>query len=287
MSQPRPSIGTRLRWARRTRGITGRELARRIDVSPATISQLENDNAHLTVERLEEIAVVLDMPAGAILTATAPREDSATRPSTTRSADSPTGRGNWRRYEPLAFDPILAAAVDELLEVGYHGTTMRRIAARSGVSVPAIYGHYESKQAILVRILDDALTDLEWRTAAAVAQGTDPSDRFCRAVENLALFHTYRRGLGFIAASEVRALVGGNREAITARRNRQQEIVDELVHEAVALGVFTTTIPDDAARVVVSMCAALPTWWRPFGRLSPEAVAAEYVDFALALVGYR
>ena len=61
------------------------------------------------------------------------------------------------------------AAVDELLEVGYHGTTMRRIAARSGVSVPAIYGHYESKQAILVRILDDALTDLEWRTAAAVS----------------------------------------------------------------------------------------------------------------------
>ena len=164
---------------------------------------------------------------------------------------------------------------------------MRRIAARSGVSVPAIYGHYESKQAILVRILDDAMNDLEWRTAAAVAEGGDPHGRFSRAVENLVLFHTYRRGLGFIAASEVRALEGGNREAIGGRRTHQQDIVDQLVHEAVALGVFTTTIPDDAARVVVSMCAALPTWWRPFGRLSPEAVAHEYVDFALALVGYR
>ena len=163
---------------------------------------------------------------------------------------------------------------------------MRRIAARSGVSVPAIYGHYESKQAILVRILDDAspiwsgAPRRRWPKVRTHRTGSAGPWRTSHCSTPTAA------GSGFIAASEVRALVGGNREAITARRNRQQEIVDELVHEAVALGVFTTTIPDDAARVVVSMrrvaylVAAVRT-------IEPEAVATEYVDFALALVGYR
>ena len=59
------------------------------------------------------------------------------------------------------------------------------------------------------------------------------------------------------------------------------------VRVGVDRGLFTTGSPDDAARVVVSMCAALPTWWHPGGRLSPEEVAAEYVRYGLTLVGYH
>lgn len=70
---------------------------------------------------------------------------------------------------------------------------MRRISARSGVSVPGIYAHFESKQAILVRILDVTMADLEWRTRAALAERDDPFDRFCCLVENLALYHASPR----------------------------------------------------------------------------------------------
>ena len=42
----------------------------------------------------------------------------------------------------------------------------------------------------------------------------------------------------------------------------------------------------DAARAVVTMCTALATWWQPEGQLTPEQVAAEYVDYALGIMRY-
>lgn len=264
--------------------MSGRDLARLIGVSPATLSQLENDKAQLTVTRLETIAAALGVSACDILAQRGadppPRHNAGARVSAATGPD-------WRVYGPLRSDPVLAAALGEFLEIGYHGTTMRRIAGRSGMSVPAIYARHDSKQAILMCIVDATMTDLEWRAAAALAESDHPVGRFRCLVENLVLYHTYRRDLGFIGTSEVRALEPENQATISARRNRQQELVDEQVQAGVRGGQFTTDSPDDTARVVVSMCSALPTWWHPGGRLSPEEVAAEYVQYGLNLVGYR
>jgi AcrR family transcriptional regulator len=48
---------------------------------------------------------------------------------------------------------ILDAALSVFGEKGYEAGTMREIAARVGVSEPAIYRHYESKEAILAEIV--------------------------------------------------------------------------------------------------------------------------------------
>ncbi len=283
----RPSVGARVRRARLRKGLSARGLAAALGVSPATLSQLENDKAQLTVTRLESIAAVLGVSACDILSQRGadPVTGSSTAPMASAATASGRSRSDWRKYGPLRQDSVLAAALAEFLELGYHGTTMRRIAGRSGVSVPAIYARHDSKQAILMCILDATMTDLEWRAAAALAECDDPVGRFRCLVENLALYHTYRRDLGFIGASEVRSLEPGNQAVVSARRNHQQELVDEQVRAGVAAHLFTTASPDDAARVVVSMCTALPTWWHPGGRLSPEEVAAEYVGYALNLVG--
>jgi len=264
-----------------------RGFAAALGVSPATISQIENDKAQLTVPRLEQMAAVLQTTAGEILAAETPPAPTAAGPGGPGCAPAGAAGPDWRRYEPLRLDAILAAALAEFLELGYHGTSMRRISARSGVSIAGIYDHYESKQSILMRIIDVTMVDLEWRIAAAAQEGAGVIGRFCCAVENLALFHTYRRELGVIGVSEVRALEEQNRMAVAARRDRQQRIVDAMVIDGTRAGLFATAVPEDAARLVVSMCAGLSNWWRPGGRLSPESVAAEYVEFALRLVDCR
>lgn len=273
------SVGSRLRRARRSRGLKVRELADCLGVSPATVSQLENDKAQLTVVRLEQVARELAIPAARILSGDLP-----TVPERAQVATAATTR-DWRVYPPMAFDPIVDAALAEFLDVGYHGTTMRRISARSGVSVPGIYAHFPSKQEILVRILDATMTDLEWRTGAALAECDDPVGRFSCLVENLALYHTHRRELGFIGVSEVRALEPENRRRVAGRRTAQQEVVDDVLADGLRAGVFDVDNARDAGRVVVSMCTALPTWWQRGGRLTPEAMAERCVTFALRIVG--
>lgn len=54
---------------------------------------------------------------------------------------------------------------------------------------------------------------------------------------------------------------------------------------AVGAGLFRADHPHEAARAVVTMCTALPTWWRPDGPLSTEQVAEQYVGFALEVMG--
>jgi hypothetical protein len=61
-------------------------------------------------------------------------------------------------------------------------------------------------------------------------------------------------------------------------------MVDHEVQDAVRHGRFRADHPQVAARAVVTMCTALPSWWRPDGPLTPEQVAEQYVGVALDMM---
>ena len=101
---------------------------------------------------------------------------------------------DWRNYDPPAVNELLSAAISVFLDVGYHGATVRSIAANSPLSVPGIYHHYRTKQELLVAIFDATVGDLVWRVEAAIEEaGADPVDRFALLIECRALFHANRR----------------------------------------------------------------------------------------------
>lgn len=278
--------GAQVRLARTAKGLSLRALARIIDVSPATLSQIENARTGLTVARLSRIADALGLTVTEILdVVVTPDAGQPTDPATRPPALTPPS--NWRQYDPVDFDPVLRAALDEFLAIGYHGATVRGIAARCGLSVSGIYHYYTSKQQMLVTILDLTMTDLLARAHSAQAEGRDPVERFSLLVENLVLYHTHRRELGAVGASEMRSFDAQNRAKIAEQRTQQQRMVDHEVDDAVRLGLFRADHPHEAARSVVTMCTALPTWWRPDGPLSPERVAEQYVGFALDLMRGR
>jgi AcrR family transcriptional regulator/transcriptional regulator with XRE-family HTH domain len=283
--------GARVRAARVDAGMTLRVLAREIGVSPATVSQIENGKTRLTVTRLADIAHALGTDPSAILAAPVVAPPPA--PPAREPLDLPTASpavatepGGWRSFGPLAFDPVLSAALSEFLRAGYHGASIRAIAKKSGLSVPGLYHHYESKQQMLHRILDHTMRDLLARSTAARDEGRDAVERFSLLVECLALYHTHRRDLAFVGASEMRSLEPRNRAEITAMRNAQQRMVDREAEAAAAAGLFATPHPHEAARAVTTMCVALANWYRADGRDAPEEIARRYVRFALDLMGH-
>ncbi len=82
----------------------------------------------------------------------------------------------------------------------------------------------------------------------------------------------------------MRGLEPAARERVAGTRRRVQRAVDEQVLAGVAGGVFATPRPQEAARAVVSMCVAMAQWFRADGPDTAEAIAAQYVGFALDLV---
>ncbi|GAA3386743.1 helix-turn-helix domain-containing protein [Cryptosporangium minutisporangium] len=265
----RGRLGARLRTARRAAGLTLRATADALGVSVGTWSAVENGRTRITPDRVAAAARLFGAEV-----------DSLTEPAAT---PEPTV-GTWRDFPPLDLPPPLAGALSAFVELGYHGATIRDIAQRARLSVPGLYHHWPTKQHLLVALLDRTMEELLTRAEAARAEGDGPVERFGLLVECLALFHTHRRELGFIGASEMRSLDEPDRSRIAALRVDVQRMVDVEVREAKRRGLFGTPLPHEASRAVVTMCTALPTWWSPTGPTPPATVAQQYVQFALDLV---
>jgi len=181
---------------------------------------------------------------------------------------------------------ILKAAIAVMAEHGYHGTSVRDIAERAGLSPAALYYHFTSKQDVLATLMERGIERLLTRTRAALADaGEAPADRLCAIVEVQVLFHLERQAATLLGTTELRALEEPSRGKHKAKRLEQQRLFDEVVEEGVAQGAFTTTLPQEAARAIVVMCTGVAGWFSPRGKLSRQEVVQRYQRLALDMVG--
>src|SRR5579875_2161297 len=111
-------IGRQLREARHTAGLTIRQTAKALNISPATWSAIENGKTRVSSQRL------------------AAASDLFGRTISDGTAVSASSCPNWRVYPPLVLPAPLAGALKAFVEFGYHGATIRIIAERAGLSVP-------------------------------------------------------------------------------------------------------------------------------------------------------
>lgn len=264
---------------RTERRMSLRALARRIDVSPATMSAIENGKTGITLDRLQQIADVLETDASALVSSAsslrAPRHP----------ARGPQPRNDdWRAFPDLTIDPVMQAAIDAFVSVGYHGASMRTIAGLCDMGVSSVYHHYPNKQELLFAILTVTMDDLVWRMQAARDEGRDALERVRFLTTALALYHTRRIELSFIGASEMRSLSPKNRSRIVADRDLVQAIFETAVAAAIKEGSARVPESRTPSRAIVTMCTALASWFRPHGRSTPEEIAEEYAEIALRAI---
>ena len=204
----------------------------------------------------------------------------------TREGSASGDVGTWRHSGPARLPKPLTAALEAFAERGYDGTSIREIASRADLSVPGLYHHYPSKQALLVSLTTTVLQDLLARSRQALSEaGPTPSERFDAVVESLLRFHMFRRDQAFVASTEMRSMEPEARRAFVALRDEQQRMIDEIVEGGVADGTFATPFPKDASRAVTTMCVAVASWYRPDGSLSPDEIVRRYLSVARNAVG--
>jgi hypothetical protein len=131
------------------------------------------------------------------------------------------------------------------------------------------------------------IDDFTFPVAAEIREATTGPARVARVVEALALFHTHRRELAFIGASEMRSLTPANSHRITRSRNEIQYLLDEDIDAAIAEKKLSARHARVAGRAIATMWTALPQWFRLDGPATPEQIATEDANFALGLLGIR
>lgn len=196
-----------------------------------------------------------------------------------------TGTGPRRG---TGLDPMLRAATRAFAERGYHGSSIRDLARDSGRSVAALYHHVAGKQELLAMIVDELMLDLITRTRLArdLAPADDHAERLRQITGAHVRFHAERREGAFVAATEFRSLDPAHRRRYDDLRRSQQDLFHDVIDDGVRAGVFTTDLPNDASRAIVSMGVYVAFWYRPEGDLTPSELADRYASMALTLVGH-
>lgn len=200
-------------------------------------------------------------------------------------AEGVEGPTDWRSVERMELTPILSAALDAFYESGFHGASVRDIARRVGVTVPSLYYHHQSKEGLLIALLELSTGGLRSRALAANAAGDgDPVQRLTNVIFTIVLQMTNRARLAALEG-EARYLGPENWDRYRAMRKGIEGLVLDIVHDGNAAGDFDADDPAETTRAILGMCQAIPRWYHAEGIHSPEVVARKYVGIALRMVG--
>jgi AcrR family transcriptional regulator len=181
----------------------------------------------------------------------------------------------------LMENELLERAADLFAERGFNGTSLQDVADTMGMTRPAIYHYFESKEALLTALVE-GLTEGRAAQLAAIRRRTDlSSEEKLRAATTLMATQMARHPARF------RLLIQGEAdlpEHLASKNNKAKR--DVLAHvvaiidEGVRSGVFRARDPRLAAFAILGMCNWIAWWFKPQSPLSVEAVAEEFAHMA-------
>lgn len=199
----------------------------------------------------------------------------------TRSGGADGPRGGYAKGRATQQE-IIRTAILVFADVGFHGASLRDIAARVGISHPGLLHHFPNKAALLMAVLEyrDAVDEESFADAAE--RGIDYFDALLGVVERNRL----RRPLVELFASLSTEASSPDHPAHAYFERRYASLVADqaaLLRERAARGGLAPGVdPEQAARTVVALMDGLQVQWL----MSLGRPPADRVDMAADLRGY-
>lgn len=195
-----------------------------------------------------------------------------------RLAGGSNGRKPPHTESTARRDDILQSAIRLFVTKGYHAATLQDIADELGLTRPAFYYYFESKQEILEAIC---------RTAVETAD-TVVSDvlRLPATTHAQAVRQTLQAYANYIASDVTTAIMMRNYEEmspaeklrLTTRRRARQAKVLALVRKGIKAGEFVAPQPKIAVLIAFEAIHSVHSWFDSEGPLSREEVSRAMVD---------
>ncbi|MFN2487824.1 MAG: TetR/AcrR family transcriptional regulator [Acidimicrobiia bacterium] len=185
-------------------------------------------------------------------------------------------------------EDVVKAASRLFAAQGYHGTSMRDLAREVGVLGSSLYSHIESKEDLLVEVVEIGAALFQASAAKALARGGDGAELLRSLVRghiDVVLDHLDEARTFLFEAD---ALDEVHRQRVVAARNDYETVFRAALETGRKDGSFRAGIdPKLAAILILSMLNAVERWYRPGGSLSRSALADAVVEFATRGIGSR
>jgi AcrR family transcriptional regulator len=190
---------------------------------------------------------------------------------------------------------ILRAAVQIFSEQGIENAKLADVAEMLGMTAPALYYYFPSKEELVFACCADTLDEMiaGIREAAAGA-GRDPVERLRAIITAQMMFELkvaavtpLLNGVLFGPQYLVNLLQEPQRERIVTQHRTLLNLYRSAITDGVAAGLFEVAEPTIAAFNILAMVQYSSIWFRKSGRRSAQSIAQDQIGFALRMLSAR
>ncbi len=187
------------------------------------------------------------------------------------------GRPRSPDYETQR-DAILARSVEAFAEHGYPGTSMAQIALACGTSKAGLYHYYQSKESILLDLLDRHTGQLERVVTRIVGRGLPARDELRELVRALMAEYRDSRAYHLALLNDVKFLDEVSRNRI---RSRERAIVEAFANaiDRAWPGRIAGRARTPTTMALLGMINFTFAWLRPKGPMTHE----QYAELVISL----
>lgn len=181
---------------------------------------------------------------------------------------------------------VIHAAGRLFAERGYHGTSMRDLGKELGLLGSSLYSHVESKQDLLVEVVEEGARLFE--TAAEQARATPGAarDRLAALVAGHVNVVLDNVNVARTFLNEARMLDAEHRERIVEARDHYEGVFRSVLADGVGDGSFRSDIdPKTSSIYMLSILNALERWYDPAGPLDRDELIVDLTTFLINGIG--
>ncbi|BBG04173.1 MULTISPECIES: TetR/AcrR family transcriptional regulator [Pseudonocardia] len=184
---------------------------------------------------------------------------------------------------PSTARAIVVAAIDSFADRGFRATTLRHIAAGSGLSTAALYLHFRSKDDVLFEVSRRG-HERALELVRAAATQAPAGHAFRTLVYAFSRWHAEQRTVARVVQYEFAALGQEHRDQVMVLRRATERVVRDVV--AQVLGGVDPEGPQvrGAATAVLSLGVDVARWFTPSGPYTPDGIGRLYCELAPRMV---
>jgi AcrR family transcriptional regulator len=185
--------------------------------------------------------------------------------------------------QPAPREAIFSAATRLFGERGYTGTTMRDIAKAVGILPGSLYAHIESKDAVLLEIIEGGVD--RFNAAADRVQALDrpPAEALHEIIREHVRIVADNPGRTLIVFHQWRFLDEPHRSRLLTKRHRYEDFFTRTVQDGIERGDFDAALDPKVA--VLGVLGALnwtPEWFSPDGPATADEIADKIAQALLS-----
>lgn len=181
---------------------------------------------------------------------------------------------------PLKREAVLNAAAALFRERGYEGTSLNDLADMLNITKPTVYYYIQSKEQLLLDILNRAQDHILGFLKAAEISPMTAYEKLRTVMIEYALLMISDEG-ACIARVPTRVMEAASRANVEARIKEADEIIYRILASGEQDGTLRVNDPLVVNHALFGSLNWMAYWTRPKGRLTPETLAEMQVDVLL------